>query len=148
MSCFYSPIHCNRQLFVIILNTQERPLSTRTFPTAARPPACQGEAVGQGLTLLTGFLLARRQHWEGNLSITAILSPAKPGPYFFPGTKWSLLGRGKSYPEDTQEKKVLTHQTIYPISPLSSQSGCIIFCCSHYKHFLNGMGSMSLKSHA
>lgn len=63
--------------------------------------------------------------------------------------KWSLLGRGKSYPEDIQEKKVLTHQcqTICPIPPLSSQRSCIIFCCSHYKHFLSNMGSMSLQSH-
>lgn len=120
---------------------------------AARPPAHQGEAVWGGSRLLTGFLLARRQHWEGDLSMTAILSPMKPGPYPLPGTNTVHI-TGVCWADENHILKIFKRrkslhlcQTICPISPLSSRSSCIIFCCSHYKHFLNNMGSKSLKSH-
>lgn len=107
----------------------------------ARPPAHQGEAVGGGLRLLTGFVLARRQHWEGDLSMTAILSPPKPGPCPFPGTntghETGVCGAEENLILKIFKRRKSLHlcQTTCPISPLSSQSCCIIFCCSHYKHF-------------
>lgn len=61
--------------------------------------------MGQGLTLLTGFFLARTQHWESDLSTIAILSLTKPGPYLFPGTNTGHIS-GVCWAEENHVLKI------------------------------------------
>lgn len=104
---------CSQQQRIDCYHTEypRETLENQNLPlTVARSPACQEEAVGQGLTLLTCFFFCKETTLGRWFKYYSYSFPNKSRTISFPrhkhrSHKWSLLGRGKSHPEDIQGKK-------------------------------------------